>query len=68
MMDEVNVKSCILCCQPCNELENAIKIVDWENLKVKASKWRELDKYSNFMTVLTENKVLLGLCGINHVK
>ena len=41
------LKKCILCCQPCNELEMAIKVVDWENLKVKTSKWKGLDKYSN---------------------
>ena len=47
MMNEQNVKSCILRCQPCNELEKAVKVVDWENLKVKVSKWKGLDKYSN---------------------
>ena len=48
MMDEENVKNCILCYQPCDELEKAIKAVDWENLKVKvSSKWKELDKYSD---------------------
>ena len=46
-MDEKNVKNCILCCQLCGELEKAIKAVDWEKLKVKASKWKGLDKYSN---------------------
>ena len=25
----------------------AIRAVDWENLKVKASKWKGLDKYSH---------------------
>ena len=47
MMDEENVKNCILSCQPCDELEKAIKAVDLENLKVKASKWKGIDKYSN---------------------
>ena len=47
MMDEENVKNCILCCQPCNELGKAMKVVDWEHLKVMASKWKGLDKYSN---------------------
>ena len=46
MMDEENVENCILCCQPCNELEKVIKVVDYENLKFKASKWKGLDKYS----------------------
>ena len=45
-MDEENVENCILCCQPCNELEKVIKVVDYENLKFKASKWKGLDKYS----------------------
>ena len=44
MMDEENVKNCILCCQQCEEL---VKTVDWENLKIKGSKWKGLDKYSN---------------------
>ena len=35
-----NVKNCIMRCQPCNKLEKVIKVVDWENLKIKASKWR----------------------------
>ena len=39
MMDEENVKNCILCCQPRTKLEKV-------NLKVKASKWKGLDKYS----------------------
>ena len=47
MMDEEYVKSCILCCQPCDELEKTIKVVNWKNLKVKASKWKGLDKYNN---------------------
>ena len=47
MMDEENVENCILCCQPCDELEKAIKVVDWENLEVKASKWKGSDKYSD---------------------
>ena len=27
--------------------KNAIKVVDWKNIKVKATKWKGLDKYSN---------------------
>ena len=46
-MNEENVKNCILCGQPCDELEKAIKVVYWENLKVKGSKWKGVDKYSN---------------------
>ena len=47
MMDEENVENCILCCQPCDKLEKAIKVVDWENVEVKASKWKGSDKYSD---------------------
>ena len=47
MMGEENVKNCLMCCQPCDEFEKAIKTIDWENLKVKASKWKGLDKYSD---------------------
>ena len=61
MMDEVNVKSCILCCQPWHELEKTIKIVDWENLKVKASKWKELDKYSNVCDSVNWEEGSVGL-------
>ena len=32
----------ILCYQPCDEIEKAIKAADWKN-----SKWKGLDKYSN---------------------
>ena len=45
MMDEENFKGCILSCQPCNKLEKAVEVVDWENIKVKASKLKGLDKY-----------------------
>ena len=31
-MDKVNGKSCIMCCQPCDKLEKAIKVEDWENV------------------------------------
>lgn len=44
MMDEENVQNGIWSCEPCDELEKAKKVVDWENLKVKASKWDGLDK------------------------
>ena len=37
MMDDESVKDCILCCQPCDELEKAIEVVNWENVNVKAS-------------------------------
>ena len=47
---------------------NKRKVVDWEDLKVKAQNRKGYINIAMLMTVLTGKKVLLGLYGIDHVK
>ena len=61
MMDDESVKNCILCCQPCDQLEKAIEVVNWENVNVKASKWKGLDKYSNAYDSVDWKECSVGL-------
>ena len=43
IMDEDNFKNCTMCCQPCDDCR---LVADWENLNIKASKWKGLDSNS----------------------
>ena len=47
---------------------NKRKVVDWEDLKVKAQNRKGYINIAMLMTMLTGKKVLLGLYGIDHVK
>ena len=43
IMDEDNFKNCTMCCQPCDDCR---LVADWENLNIKASRWKGLDSNS----------------------
>ena len=61
LIDEGNIKNCILRCQPYNELEKAIKFIYWKILKAKTSKWKGLDKDSNVYDSVDWKKDSAGL-------
>ena len=61
LIDEGNIKNCILRCQPCDVLEKAITFIYWKILKVKTSKWKGLDKDRNVYDCVDWKKDSAGL-------